>query len=89
MIIDGSYVTRKDKPCDIDLILVLAGELDYSMPINPYEYNLTSHRAVKRKYGFDVFVEKKGSERYNNRIDFFQRVKENPDLTKGLLKITL
>ncbi len=89
LIIDGSYVTGKDNPGDIDLILVLAEDFDYSSPINPFEYNLSSERAVKRKYGFDVFVEKKGTERYNSLIEFFQRVKENPDITKGLLKITL
>jgi hypothetical protein len=89
IIIDGSYVTKKDHPGDIDLILVLAKDFDYSSPINPFEYNLASNRVVKRKYGFDVFVEKKESERYNSRIEFFQRVKENPDATKGLLRITL
>jgi len=89
LIIDGSYVTRKDSPGDIDLILVLAKEIDYSMPVNPYEYNLISNRAVKRKYGFDVFTEKRGSERFHNRLEFFQRVKDNPDLSKGLLRIIL
>ena len=89
LIIDGSYVTGKDNPGDIDLILVLEKDFDYSSPINPFEYNLASNRAVKRKYGFDVFVEKKGTERYNSLIEFFHKVKENPDLTKGLLKITL
>lgn len=89
LIIDGSYVTTKDNPGDINVILVLSEDFDYSSEIKPFEYNLTSNRAVKRIYGFDVFVEKKGTNRYNSRIEFFQRVKENPDLTKGLLKITL
>lgn len=89
LLIDGSYVTRKNNPSDIDLILVLAKEVDYSVPVNPYEYNLISNRAVKRKYGFDVFTEKKDSERFHNRLEFFQRVKENPDLSKGLLRIIL
>src|SRR5208337_2046684 len=61
LIVDGSYVTRKDDPGDIDLILVLAKEFDYSSPINPFEYNLASNRVLKRKYGFDVFVERKGT----------------------------
>ncbi len=89
LIIDGSYATRKDNPSDIDLILGLEQELDYSAPVNPYEYNLASNKAVKRKYGFDVFVEKVGSERFDNRLRFFHRVKENPDLSKGLLRIKL
>jgi len=89
LIIDGSYVTRKDNPGDIDLILVLAKDFDYSSPINPFEYNLASNRVVKRKYGFDVFVERKGTERYNSRIEFFKRVKDNPSSTKGLLRINL
>jgi len=89
LIVDGSYVTRKDDPGDIDLILVLTKEFDYSAPINPFEYNLASNRVLKRKYGFDVFVERKGTERYNNRIEFFMRVKENPDVSKGLIRINL
>lgn len=89
LLIDGSYVTQKDNPGDIDLILVLSKDFDYSTPINPFEYNLASNRAVKRKYGFDVFVEKKGSVRYNSRIEFFKQVKANPDSMKGLLRISL
>jgi hypothetical protein len=89
LIIDGSYVTQKEDPGDIDLILVLARDFDFSSPINPFEYNLASNRAVKRKYGFDVFVEKKGTERYNSRIEFFKKVKYNPDATKGLLRVSL
>lgn len=89
LIIDGSYVTKKDNPEDIDLILVLAEDFNYSSGIKPFEYNLTSNKALKRIYGFDVFTEKKGTDRYNRRIEFFQKVRENPDINKGLLRIKL
>lgn len=89
LIIDGSYVTKVENPGDIDLILVLSEDFDYSSDIRPFEYNLTANRAVKRIYGFDVFTVKKGTDLYNRRIDFFQKVRENPDIRKGLLRIKL
>lgn len=89
LIIDGSYATKVENPGDIDLILVLSEDFDYSSEIRPFEYNLTSNRAVKRIYGFDVFTVKKGTDRYKRRIDFFQKVRENPDIRKGLLRIKL
>ena len=89
LIIDGSYVTNKEEPGDIDLILVLSEGFDYAAAVKPFEYNLLSNRAVKRLYGFDVFTVIKGSELYKSRIDFFQQVRENPDIRKGLLRISL
>lgn len=89
LIIDGSYVTQKDDPGDIDLILVLPEGYDYSPDVKPFEYNLLSNRAVKRVYGFDVFTVVKGTERCESRIDFFQQVRENPNIKKGLLRVSL
>lgn len=89
LIVDGSYVTNKEEPGDIDLILVLPEGFDYKAEVKPFEYNLLSNRAVKRLYGFDVFTVSKGSELYRSRIEFFQQVRENPDIRKGLLRVSL
>lgn len=89
LIIDGSYVTEKENPGDIDLILVLQEDFDYSSEVRPFEYNLISNRAIKRMYGFDVFTVIKGTDQYESRIDFFRQVRENPEIRKGLLRITL
>lgn len=89
LIIDGSYVTQKDDPSDIDLILVLPESFDNSAAVSPFERNLLSNRAVKRMYGFDVFTVIKGTNLYTSRINFFQQVKENPGLQKGLLRVIL
>src|SRR5438309_10715227 len=53
LIIDGSYVTIKAKPNDIDLILVLRENLHSEHELVPAEYNVKSTRMVRRKYAFD------------------------------------
>jgi hypothetical protein len=89
LIINGSFVTEKSDPNDIDLILVLRDEFSMSSPIRPFEYNLLSKRRVRRRYGFDVFPTWKQIETYQEMIDFFRQVKEKPELQKGILRIYL
>jgi hypothetical protein len=95
IVIDGSYVTAKEVPGDIDLLLVLKQDFDFSEELRPIEYNIQSKRMVKRLYGFDAFVAKDGSEPYQKWVDFFSDVKlDDPDQytsrhRKGILRITL
>ncbi|MBS1806823.1 MAG: hypothetical protein JST84_01365 [Acidobacteria bacterium] len=95
VIIDGSYVTAKEKPGDIDLLLVLKPDFNLQEEIRPLEYNVQSKRMVRRLYGFDVLIALSGSEAQVKFMEFFSRVKlEDPEqltsqLRKGLLRITL
>lgn len=89
IIVDGSFVSSKPDPNDIDLIVVLEKGHDFEMELRPMDYNVLSRRRVRRRYGFDVFVEVEDSERYKERVEFFQQVKDSADLTKGLLRIAL
>lgn len=89
LIVDGSFVTSKPDPNDIDLILVLPEGFDYARQVMPFEYNLIRSRPVKKKYGFDVFAAVKNTKLYNDRINFFQQVRGNGGLKKGLLRIPL
>ncbi len=89
LLIDGSYVTIKEEPGDIDIVLVLPEDFDLSAELTPTEYNLISNRVVKRKYDFHLFITLENSGEYVDIVDFFQRVMQRPDLRKGLLRLAL
>jgi hypothetical protein len=95
LIIDGSYVTAKEQPGDIDLIVALRPDFDLKQELRPFEYNMRSRRMVKKIYKFDVFVDVDGSDEYAGHVRFFQRVKtDDPEQDtshdrKGLLRVVL
>jgi hypothetical protein len=82
LIIDGSFVTAKPAPGDIDLIAILRPgqnlERDLPMP----EYALVSRTMLQRRFGFDVVVAEQDSSLYRAYFDFFSRVREAPELRK-------
>lgn len=86
IIIDGSFISSKPDPNDIDLIVALEKGHDFEMELRPMDYNVLSRKRVRRRYGFDVFVEAENSERYLERVEFFQQVKDSDDSTKGLFE---
>jgi hypothetical protein len=95
VVIDGSYVTAKEEPGDIDLIVALRPDFDLTAEMRPLEYNIQSAPMVRKLYGFDVLPAVDGSETYRRFLDFFSRVKLNdPDQYssqegKGVLRIEL
>lgn len=95
IVIDGSYVTAKEKPGDIDLIVALRPGLDLTTEMRPMEYNIQSKTMARKLYGFDVLPAVDGSETYQRVLDFFTRVKlDDPDQktsrkSKGVLRIEL
>lgn len=95
IVIDGSYVTTKEEPGDIDLIVALRPGLDLTAEMRPMEYNIQSKPMVRKLYGFDVLPAVDGSETYQRFLDFFSRVKlTDPDQhtsqeLKGVLRIEL
>lgn len=91
LIVDGSFITSKAEPNDIDIVFVVAsGALPMKVPVNPFEYNALSARRLKKAYQFDVFVVPEGSEAYDHYVSYFARLKEGPDgVTKGLVRLSL
>jgi hypothetical protein len=94
VVIDGSYVTAKDEPEDIDLIVVRRADVDVTY-LRPFEYNAISKAEIRRAYKFDVFSVVDGSDDLANRIEFFSQVNpKKPNTyttrtTKGLLRVRL
>ena len=95
IIIDGSYVTVKDEPGDIDVMLVLKLEADLTEDLLPSEYNVQSKRMVKKLYGFDIFTAVEGGEIYQRTIRFLSNVNPGESIPytskprKGILRIEL
>jgi Family of unknown function (DUF6932) len=89
VIVDGSFVTAKPAPSDVDLVLVVATSYDFSADLPPAHYSLLAQRRVRRRFGFDIVVVKDGSENLELAIAFFQQVKQRPGVKKGILRIRL
>ena len=87
LLLDGSFVTAKPDPNDIDLILVVSAEHDFSADLRPIEYNVLSQRSVRRRIGFDLLVARTGSEEYRSYVGFFQQVRLEPGYRKGILRV--
>ena len=88
-LVDGSFVTAKSAPNDVDLIIVVAREHDFSADLSPAAYNIVSKRRVRRRYGFDLLVAREGSVEYGRWVEFFQQVRLEPAATKGILRLRL
>lgn len=89
VIVDGSFVTAKDEPSDIDLVLVLRPDHDDRAELRPFEYNAVVKHVVRRRFRFDVFSAREGTDEYEKSLNFFQRVRDRSDLRKGVLKVIL
>jgi len=89
LIVDGSFVTGNASPNDIDIILVLAKDFSFDEELPPAVYNVLSRRRVKRRYKFDVFVDKEQSPAYKEHVAFFQQVRNSPRRRKGCLRLKL
>ena len=89
VVIDGSFVTTSQSPADIDLVLVLSKDHDLTVDPSPMQYNVLSSRQVRARYGFDVFVARETSKEYEEYVEFFQQVRGEPGLRKGVLKVEI
>jgi|SRR5436190_10754541 len=89
VLLDGSFVTGKPDPHDIDLILVVSEDHDFSADLTPAGYTVVSKRSVFRRYGFDLLVAREHSEEYRRYLAFFQQVRLEPNLRKGILRLVL
>jgi len=89
VLVDGSFVTAKVDPNDIDLVLVVSANHDFSATFQPSEYNVLSKRRVNRRFGFDLLVARADSEEYRRYVAFFQQVRLEPGRKKGILRIWL
>jgi hypothetical protein len=89
LLIDGSFATAKPDPNDIDLALVLPRTHDVGADLPPAQYNLVSRRRVQKRYGFDIVAVRENTVEFDEAVAFFQQVRHQPDLRKGMLRLLL
>jgi hypothetical protein len=87
--VDGSFVTSKINPGDIDLIIVLPADFDESAELKPFQYNCISRKRVRTRFSFDVIVVIEDSLEFKNAIQFFSQVKNKMNTQQGILRINL
>jgi hypothetical protein len=89
LIINGSFVSGVASPNDIDLLLIVPKGHDFGAELGPTQYRVFDRQRVRKTYGLDIFVVEEDSPESEAFIQFFQRVRLKPELTKGILKIDL
>jgi hypothetical protein len=89
VLVNGSYATAKTEPNDIDLLMIISPQHDFSAELRPSEYNVLSKRRVHQRFGFDLLVARTGSEEYRRYVEFFQQVRLEPGRKKGIRRIWL
>ena len=89
LLINGSFVTAKPAPEDIDLILVLPAGHDFSRDLSPAEYNVLSSLRVRRRYKLDLLVARADSDQHRRYLRLFEQVRLEPGKTKGILRIQI
>jgi hypothetical protein len=89
LLLDGSFVTAKAEPNDIDVIVVVDREHDFGDDLHIRAYNILAENRVRRRFGFDIVVVRDGSENLDDAVDFFQQIKQVPGSKKGLLRLKL
>jgi len=87
--IDGSFVTEKPAPNDIDLIAILLPGHNFERDLPMSEYALVSRAMLRRRFAFDVMIAEEHSHLFKTYIDFFSRVRDNTDIRKGILRVNL
>ena len=89
LVVNGSFVTGKAAPNDVDVLIVLGTGHDWQADLRPGDYALLSHSLFRRRFGFDVLVAEDGSELYWKYVRFYSQSRELPDATRGILRIEL
>ncbi len=64
LLVDGSFVTGKAAPNDIDIIAVLGTEANFERELTMFEYSLLSGSLLRRRFGFDVLLARRHSSLY-------------------------
>lgn len=89
VVVDGSFATEQAEPNDIDLVLVLRRDHDWQREPSPDDYRLLDRSSLRRHFGFDAFMATDGSPAYQGMVEFFSRVRDNPEARKGMLRVEL
>src|SRR5262245_36678426 len=77
ILLNGSFITAKPDPNDIDVILVVLPDHDFTRDLLAAEYNVLSAQRVKRRRKLDLLVARENSDQYYRYIKLFQQIDWN------------
>ena len=88
LFLSGSFVTTRDEPNDIDVLLVFERDADFTALL-PHEYNVLFQSGALRRFGpaIDLHVVEEESEAMERLLRFFQRNRSGD--TVGIVEVTL
>ena len=89
VLVDGSFVTSKPDPNDIDLVVVVLSGHDYTADLLPSQYNVLSKFRVRKRFGFDMVAVREGTAEFDDAAAFFRQVRNRPHLRKGILRLNV
>jgi hypothetical protein len=85
MVLDGSFVTNKENPNDIDLIVVLKPSVLHDPMSGAFVGQMSDRASIKHQYSIDAFpVIDEGTE-YNDWVSYF--IVDRQSNVRGLLVI--
>lgn len=87
ILVDGSYVTTKQEPSDIDIALIYDYEFSHA-DVSQTQLEVLDSDLIKERYGFNMFPVFYESEGLRSIIEFYQYL-ENPEEQKGILKVRI
>jgi len=83
LIIDGSFVTARPDPNDIDVIVVVPVGHDFGADLPQHQCEMIAAARVRRRFGFDIVVVKRGTENQAQAVEFFMQVRQQPGQKKA------
>lgn len=85
--VDGSFVTTKAAPNDIDIVLVLVKNIEFDH-LDTLQYSVASRKALQRIFrrdDLDVMVVREKTAAERTAIEFFQTNRDNKRV--GLVEV--
>lgn len=89
VIVDGSFISAKDTPGDVDLLVVLTDDYPEGQVHQPSKYNVVSPRQIRKGGDLDAKVGREHGPVHNQYTSLYQLVKHAPGARKGILRVQL
>ncbi len=89
LVVDGSFVTAKRVPNDVDIIVIVSPDHDFTLDLTPVACNVVSKKRVRTRFGFDSIAVREGTSELDDAVAFFQQVRGEQSLRKGVLRVGL
>ena len=87
LLIDGSFVTAKENPNDVDAVVLLPADFDLQIE-RGVESALELELMLLTRRPEEIFAAEDNTD-WDEWIDFFSRTRESSDRRKGLVEIEL